>query len=135
MGSPTACANRWRRVGISTSGPRWCSGCCRYGPDAFMPALVAAIEDVNLHRDAWAFCLAQFERPFAEELARVELALLDHFRTHGVDAKQIWRDLASRQAAPATGRAAAGDPSASPTAAGAAGGTGGGGPGFPGGLG
>jgi len=105
-----------------------------YGPDAFMPALVAAIEDVNLHRDAWAFCLAQFERPFAEELARVELALLDHFRTHGVDAKQIWRDLASRQAAPATGRAAAGDPSASPAAAGAAGGTGGWGPGSPGGL-
>ena len=76
-----------------------------YGPDAFMPALLAALEDVNLHRDAWAFCLGLFERPFAEELARVELALLDHFRTHGVDAKQIWRDLASRQASPAPNRA------------------------------
>ncbi|HEX4599699.1 MAG TPA: DUF1631 family protein, partial [Burkholderiaceae bacterium] len=62
-----------------------------YGPDAFMPALLAAIEDVNLHRDAWGFCLSMFERPLAEELARVELALLDHFRTHGVDSKLIWR--------------------------------------------
>jgi hypothetical protein len=77
-----------------------------YGPDAFMPALLAALEDVNLHRDAWAFCLNMFERPLAEELARVQLALLDHFRTHGVDAKLIWRELASRQGAPAAGRAA-----------------------------
>jgi len=69
-----------------------------YGPDAFMPALLSAIEDVNLHRDAWGFCMSLFERPFAEELARVELALLDHFRTHGVDAKLIWRELANRQA-------------------------------------
>ncbi len=76
-----------------------------YGPDAFMPPLLAALEDVHLHRDAWAFCLGLFERPFAEELARVELALLDHFRTHGVDAKQIWRELASRQASPAPNRA------------------------------
>jgi hypothetical protein len=75
-----------------------------YGPDAFMPALLAAVEDVHLHRDGWAFCLSIFERPFAEELARVELALLDHFRTHGVDAKQIWRDLASRQGAAAANR-------------------------------
>ena len=77
-----------------------------YGPDAFMPALLAALEDVNLHRDAWAFCLNMFERPLAEELARVQLALLDHFRTHGVDAKLIWRELASRQGAQAAGRAA-----------------------------
>jgi len=68
-----------------------------YGPDAFTPALLAALEDVHLHRDAWAFCLGLFERPFAEELARVQLSLLDHFRTHGVDAKQIWRELANRQ--------------------------------------
>ena len=84
-----------------------------YGPDAFMPALLAAIEDVNLHRDAWAFCLGLFERPFAEELARVELALIDHFRTHGVDAKQIWRELATRQAVqPAGGRAPGQSPAA-----------------------
>jgi Protein of unknown function (DUF1631) len=70
-----------------------------YGPDAFMPALLTGLGDVHLHRDAWAFCLSLFERPFAEELARVELALLDHFRTHGVDAKLIWRELANRQAA------------------------------------
>jgi hypothetical protein len=96
-----------------------------YGPDAFMPALLAAVEDVNLHRDAWAFCLGLFERPLAEELARVELALLDHFRTHGVDAKQIWRELASRQASPATGRAPGrgepGDPSQGGAPEGAAG--------------
>jgi hypothetical protein len=77
-----------------------------YGPDAFMPALLAALEDVNLHRDAWALCLSMFERPLAEELARVELALLDHFRTHGVDAKLIWRELASRGGAQAASRAA-----------------------------
>jgi hypothetical protein len=89
-----------------------------YGPDAFMPALLAAIEDVKLHRDAWAFCLGLFERPFAEELARVELALIDHFRTHGVDAKQIWRELAMRQAAgqPAGARAPGQPPGASPRA-------------------
>jgi len=77
-----------------------------YGPDAFMPALLAGFEDVNLHRDAWAFCLGMFERPLAEELARVQLALLDHFRTHGVDAKLIWRELASRHGAAAASRAA-----------------------------
>jgi Protein of unknown function (DUF1631) len=85
-----------------------------YGPDAFMPALVAALEDVNLHRDAWAFCLSLFEKPLAEELARVELALLDHFRTHGVDAKQIWREMASRQSTPAPNRAAGSDPTQAP---------------------
>jgi hypothetical protein len=110
-----------------------------YGPDAFMPALLAALEDVNLHRDAWALCLGLFERPLAEELARVELALLDHFRTHGVDAKLIWRELATRQGGPAAsragsrtaGRTEAADASrpgfAGPGAAGA------GGPGFAGG--
>jgi uncharacterized protein DUF1631 len=100
-----------------------------YGPDAFMPALLAALEDVNLHRDAWAFCLGLFERPFAEELARVELALLDHFRTHGVDAKQIWREMASRQASPGPNRALA--DAARPAGAG----PGGGGPGAGGGTG
>lgn len=105
-----------------------------YGPDAFMPALLAALEDVNLHRDAWAFCLGLFERPFAEELARVELALLDHFRTHGVDAKQIWREMASRQAAPGSNRAST--DAARPAGAGpGGGGPGGGGPGAGGGTG
>ena len=92
-------------VGFLTGRPSLRDADNPYGPDAFMPALLAAIEDVSLHRDAWAFCLGLFERPFAEELARVELALIDHFRTHGVDAKQIWRELASRQATqPAGGR-------------------------------
>jgi uncharacterized protein DUF1631 len=105
-----------------------------YGPDAFMPALLAAVEDVNLHRDAWALCLSMFERPLAEELARVELALLDHFRTHGVDAKMIWRELASRQAAPAAGRTAGRtEPTADMgRAPGVAGGVGAGAPGFAG---
>jgi hypothetical protein len=93
-------------VGFLTGRPSLRDSDNPYGPDAFMPALLAAIEDVNLHRDAWAFCLSMFERPLAEELARVELALLDHFRTHGVDAKLIWRELASRQGSPAPGRAA-----------------------------
>lgn len=75
-----------------------------YGPDAFMPALLAGLEDVHLHRDAWGFCMGLFEKPFAEELARVQLALLDHFRTHGVDAKQIWRELANRPGAAGTGK-------------------------------
>ncbi len=79
-----------------------------YGPDAFVPALLGAIEEASLHRDAWAFCLSLFEKPLAEELARVELALLDHFRTHGIDVKQIRRELANRQVAQvATGRVAA----------------------------
>ncbi|HEX4584442.1 MAG TPA: DUF1631 family protein, partial [Burkholderiaceae bacterium] len=116
-------------VGFLTGRPSLRDSENPYGPDAFMPALLAAVEDVNLHRDAWAFCLSLFERPLAEELARVELALLDHFRTHGVDAKQIWRELASRQAiAPARvagqGESPADQPGAAPGGAGAAGGAG-----------
>src|SRR5262249_48725526 len=65
----------------------------------------------------------------AEELARVELAVLDHFRTHGVDAKLIWRELANRQGALAAGRAmgrteAGADPTRLPGAAGGAAGGG-----------
>jgi hypothetical protein len=93
-----------------------------YGPDAFMPALVAAVEDVHLHRDAWGFCLSLFEKPFAEELARVQLALLDHFRTHGVDAKQIWRELANRQGKDAAANRPATRSEPMPNTAGGAGG-------------
>ncbi|MBV8209837.1 MAG: DUF1631 family protein [Burkholderiaceae bacterium] len=111
-----------------------------YGPDAFMPALMAGLEDVNLHRDAWAFCLGMFERPLAEELARVQLALLDHFRTHGVDAKLIWRELAGRHGAAAASRAAGrggppGDAAAAASALQAPGAAGAGAPGTVGGVG
>ncbi|HEX4596450.1 MAG TPA: DUF1631 family protein, partial [Burkholderiaceae bacterium] len=97
--------------------------------------------DVNLHRDAWGFCLSMFERPLAEELARVELALLDHFRTHGVDSKLIWRELATRQGSQAPARPAGRGDSAEALRAlggqggfGGAGGVGAGGPGAGGGI-
>jgi hypothetical protein len=119
-------------VGFLTGRPSLRDADNPYGPDAFMPALLTALEDVNLHRDAWAFCLNMFERPLAEELARVELALLDHFRTHGVDAKLIWRELASRQGGPAGGRTAGRPESAGDALRPGAAGPGATGPGWPG---
>jgi hypothetical protein len=119
-------------VGFLTGRPSLRDADNPYGPDAFMPALLTALEDVNLHRDAWAFCLNMFERPLAEELARVELALLDHFRTHGVDAKLIWRELASRQGGPAGGRTAGRPESAGNALRPGAAGPGATGPGWPG---
>jgi hypothetical protein len=67
-----------------------------YGPDVFVRALLDAAEDTSLHAEAWDYFLASFEKPLAEELARIYGALIDHFRTHGLDPVAIRRSLAPR---------------------------------------
>ncbi len=103
-----------------------------FGPAVFMHALLAAGEDLSLHAEAWDFFLSRFEKPLAEEIARIHLQLLEHFQRHGLDAKAIRRDLAVRQVtarAPGASHVpgAQHDPrSGEGTPAGAAGGAGGG---------
>jgi len=110
-----------------------------FGPAVFMHALLAAGEDLSLHAEAWDFFLSAFEKPMAEEIARIHLQLLEHFQRHGLDAKVIRRDLALRQVG---ARAPAGathvpsaqhDPRSGEGPAGAAGGRAGGGAGGGGG--
>jgi hypothetical protein len=120
-----------------------------FGPDVFVPALMQAAIDAGLHADAWIFFLTAFEPDFAGEIGRIAQALLDHFRTHGVDARAIRRARSARKAALAQpGKASAGEAGASGgpvqgearTGGGARGGRGGAGsgtygPGFGGGSG
>jgi hypothetical protein len=68
-----------------------------FGPAVFMHALLAAGEELSLPAEAWDFYLGAFEKPMAEEIARIHLQLLEHFQRHGLDAKAIRRDLAVRQ--------------------------------------
>lgn len=68
-----------------------------FGPSVFMHALLAAGEDLALHPEAWDFFLGAFEKPMAEEIARIHRQLLEHFARHGLDAKVIRRELAARQ--------------------------------------
>jgi hypothetical protein len=73
-----------------------------FGPDVFVPALLRAAIDQGLHADAWVFFLTAFEPDFGSEVGRIEQALLDHFRAHGVDARAIRRALSARRAPPPT---------------------------------
>jgi hypothetical protein len=98
-----------------------------FGPAVFMHALLAAGEDLSLHAEAWDFFLSAFERPMAEEIARIHLQLLEHFQRHGLDAKAIRRDLAVRQVGARGGSGAPNPSGQDPHAAGAMGGRGGGG--------
>jgi len=68
-----------------------------FGPAVFMHALLAAGEELALHAEAWDFFLSAFEKPMAEEIARIHLQLLEHFQRHGLDAKVIRKDMATRQ--------------------------------------
>jgi hypothetical protein len=111
-----------------------------FGPAVFMHALLEAGEELALHAEAWDFYLAAFEKPMAEELARIHLQLLEHFHRHGLDAKAIRRDLAARQVGARTsspGQRQPGQPEAPGAGAPqeAAGGGGGRGGGFGGGAG
>lgn len=105
-----------------------------FGPAVFMHALLAAGEDLSLHAEAWDFFLSAFEKPMAEEIARIHLQLLEHFQRHGLDAKAIRRDLAVRQVGARSGSGGQYSPGQDPNAAmnargGGGGGGGGGGPG------
>jgi len=71
-----------------------------FGPDAYVPALLEAAIDLDLHAEAWAFFLNAFEADFAGEIGRVSRALLDHFRLHGVEARAIRRARNARRSPP-----------------------------------
>jgi len=62
-----------------------------FGPDAVVPALLQGAIDVHLHPEAWVFFLTSFEPDIGAEVGRIGQALLDHFRTHGVEARAIRR--------------------------------------------
>jgi hypothetical protein len=71
-----------------------------FGPDAYVPALLQGAIDAGLHPEAWVFFLNACEADFAGEVGRVSRALLDHFRTHGIEARAIRRARNARKAAP-----------------------------------
>jgi len=93
-----------------------------FGPDAYVPALLEAAIDLDLHAEAWRFFLNAFEADFAGEIGRVSRALLDHFRTQGIEARAIRRARNARRSPPPTlGQAnipatAAARPAPAPTA-------------------
>jgi len=78
-----------------------------FAPDLFLHSLVGAGDDLGMHSDTVEALVSAFERPFAEELQRVYLAVLDHMRARGMDAKAVRRELAARQAAAFKGSGAA----------------------------
>ncbi len=74
---------------------------CPVGPDPFVGALLKAAIDVELDPEAWVFYLTAFEPEFGKELNHILLALLGHFRTHGIDARAVRRDRNARRPRPA----------------------------------
>jgi len=81
-----------------------------FGPDVFVPALLQAAIDAHLHPEAWVFFLTSFEPEIAGEIGRIGQSLLDHFRTHGVEARAIRRARSARRASAAPVPAPAGAP-------------------------
>ncbi len=77
-----------------------------FGPDTSVPALLQSAIDVSLHPEGWVFFLNAFEADFAGETGRIARALLDHFRTHGIEARAIRRARNARRAPPAPPSAA-----------------------------
>ena len=47
-----------------------------------------------MHKEAWDFLLARYEKPLGEELGQIVRQLLEHFSKHGVDVRAIRRNLA-----------------------------------------
>ena len=64
------------------------------GPTVYVRALLRAAEDSELHKEAWDFLLARYEKPLGEELGQIVRQLLEHFSKHGVDVRAIRRNLA-----------------------------------------
>jgi hypothetical protein len=65
------------------------------GPTVYVRALLRAAEDCDLHKEAWDFLLARYEKPLGEELGQIVRQLLEHFAKHGVDVRTIRRSLAT----------------------------------------
>jgi hypothetical protein len=68
------------------------------GPTVYVRALLRAAEECDLHKEAWDFLLARYEKPLGEELGQIVRQLLEHFAKHGVDVRTIRRSLATPKA-------------------------------------
>ena len=93
------------------------------GPTVYVRALLRAAEDSELHKEAWDFLLARYEKPLGEELGQIVRQLLEHFSKHGVDVRAIRRNLAVPKTAPPAGSLRASQ-AAAPRASWGAGGSG-----------
>jgi len=71
------------------------------GPAVYVRALLRAAEECELHKEAWDFLLARYEKPLGEELGQIVRQLLEHFAKHGVDVRTIRRSLAAPKTASA----------------------------------
>ncbi len=69
-----------------------------FAPDVCAKALLESARKLGLEASGWDSLLAAFERPLSVELARCYQNVLEHFRKHRLDAGEIRRDLAARQA-------------------------------------
>ena len=69
-----------------------------FSPEVFLHALVDAADDLGAHSEVSEPLVCAFERPLADELPKVYMAVLDQFRARGLDPKVIRRELAARQA-------------------------------------
>ena len=69
-----------------------------FAPDVCTKALLEAARDAGLEASGWEMLLGVFERPLGDELGRAYQRVLEHFRKHRVDAGDIRRELAARQA-------------------------------------
>jgi hypothetical protein len=70
-----------------------------FSPDIFVAAVVQAAESQQLHAEAFEYLLHAFEKPLAEEVGRIHVALLDHFRNHKLDPVAIRRSVAPKAGA------------------------------------
>ena len=68
------------------------------GPDICARALLQSARDLGLEAEGWEPLLASFERPLTDTLAKAYEALNQHFRKHQVDATEVRREMAMRQA-------------------------------------
>ena len=82
-----------------TGRPTLRSGDDPFAPRVFLRALLRAAIDLSLSDKGWLLFVGLSEKPFADEIGMIQLAVLDHFKRHGFDAAGIRRDIAARQAA------------------------------------
>jgi len=82
-----------------TGRPTLRNGDDPFAPRVFLRALLQAAIDLSLTDKGWALFVGMCEKPLADEIGMIQLAVLDHFKRHGFDAVGIRRDIAARQAA------------------------------------
>ena len=84
-----------------------------FGPDLCMKSLLEVARDLKVEQNGWSALLGALERPMTDALAGSHAALKDHFRRHRLDAADIRREKAAKQA---LGKPALGPITASPAA-------------------